>query len=389
MLEYKISMYKRNAEKTLKNLADSYPVVAVTGPRQSGKTTLVRSLFKDKTYISLEDLDQQAFAKEDPKSFLTQTNKALVIDEIQNCPSLFSYIQGIVDRSRKAGQFIVTGSSQFGLLSGISQSLAGRVGLLELLPFSLAEVRKIIKTKEQVLYQGLYPPLYDKKIQPSLWYEDYVKTYLERDLRQLINIKDLSKFQKFLSLCAVRSAQLLNYSELSNTAGINMRTVKEWLSVLEASYIIFLLKPYYRNFSKRLVKAPKLYFYDTGLLCYLLRLKEEDLPLSPYKGALFESLIISECMKYNKNYRKGLDFHFWKSSKGVEVDLLFEAKQKICSVEIKSGQTIQSHFFKNLKQFKEYSGPLHGQSFLIYGGEKKQKRSHSQVLPWKNSFQML
>lgn len=381
-------MYKREAEKIVKDLASSYPVVAITGPRQSGKTTLVQSVFKNKKYISLEDLDQQAFAREDPRGFLTQTQKGLLIDEIQNCPNLFSYIQGIVDKNQTPGYFIVTGSQQFGLLSGISQSLAGRTGLVELLPFSLYEISKEIKTLDKILYKGLYPPLYDKNFKPRIWYEDYVKTYIERDVRQLMNIKNLSLFQKFLTLCAARVGQLINYSELSNATGVDTKTVKAWISILEASYIIFLLKPHHKNFSKKLVKTPKLYFYDTGLLCYLMRLRKEDLLMSPYRGAIFESLIISECLKYNKNYRMGLDFYFWRNNKGIEVDLLFQKRQKLFPVEIKSGRTIQTSFFKNLKMYKKYSSKAHGQSFLIYGGSEEQKRSHGRIIPWKKTYKL-
>ena len=380
-------MYKREAEKIIKNLASSYPVVAITGPRQSGKTTLVQSVFKNKKYVSLEDLDQRAFAREDPRGFLTQEQGGLVLDEIQNCLDLFSYIQGIVDKKQIPGYFVVTGSQQFGLLSGISQSLAGRVGFVELLPFSLVEIGEEVKTLNKVLYKGLYPPLYDKnkKFNSFVWYEDYVKTYIERDVRQLMNIKDLSLFQKFLTLCAARVGQLINYSELGNAAGADTKTMKAWISVLEASYIIFLLKPHHRNFSKKLIKTPKLYFYDTGLLCYLMRLRNEDLLISPYRGAVFESLIISECFKYNKNYRIGLDFYFWRDNKGVEIDLLFQDRQKLFPVEIKSGKTIQSGFFKNLEKYKKYSGKTDGQSFLIYGGDDRQKRSNSWIIPWKKT----
>ena len=381
-------MYKREAEKLVRNLASSYPVVTITGPRQSGKTTLVRSIFKDKQYISLEDLDQQAFAKEDPRGFLTQEKNGLLIDEIQNCPDLFSYIQGIVDRNKKSGYFIVTGSQQFGLLSKISQSLAGRTGLVELLPFSLSEISTEVKTVDKVLYKGLYPPLYDKNFKPHIWYEDYVKTYIERDVRQLVNIKNLSMFQKFLTLCAARVGQLVNYSELSNAAGVDIRTVKAWLSVLEASYIIFLLKPHHRNFSKKLIKTPKLYFYDTGLLCYFIRLRKEDLLISSYRGAIFESLIVSECYKYNKNYRMNLDFYFWRDNKGIEIDLLFQKRQKLFPIEIKSGKTIQNNFFKNLQKYNQYSGKNRGQSFLVYGGDNEQKRSHCHVLPWKKIYKL-
>lgn len=372
-------------EKTLLKLSQSYPVVAVTGPRQSGKTTLTKSLFPKKKYISLEDLDQREFAQKDPRAFLKQSQTGLLIDEIQNVPELFSYLQGIVDSNKKAGEFIITGSQQFGLLSGIAQSLAGRVGMLELLPFSISELQRDLKNLEETLHKGFYPPIYDRGFEPRIWYEDYVKTYIERDVRKLINIKDLSHFQKFLRLCASRTAQILSYSELSNDVGLDVRTIKSWLSILEASYIIFMLKPHHENFSKKLIKSPKLYFYDVGLLSYLLRIQKEDILLSPYKGPLFENMIVSECFKYNKNHRLGMDFYFWRDNKGVEVDLLFEKRQKLFPIEIKSGQTIQSNFFRNLKTYQKYSEKKWGQSFLIYGGEETQNLSDCKVLSWKQS----
>ena len=381
-------MYQRDAKKTLLNLAGSYPVVAVTGPRQSGKTTLTKSVFNKKLYISLEDLDQQNFARKDPRAFLMQSKTGLLIDEIQNVPELFSYIQGIVDRLKKPGHFIITGSQQFGLLSKISQSLAGRVGFIELLPLSISETKKTLKTLDETLYKGFYPALHNKsfKLPPHLWYEDYVKTYLEKDLRQLINIKDLSLFQKFLRLCAGRNGQLVNCSELSNVTGINIRTVQSWLSILEASYIIFLLKPYHKNFSKKLIKTAKLYFYDPGLLCYLLHLRSKDVFLSPYKGSIFESMIISEYFKYNNNNRLGLNFYFWRDNKGVEIDLLFQKNRACFNIEIKSGETINDRFFKNLKLYQKYSNEKNKPSFLIYGGTLKQKRKECTILPWKQTI---
>jgi len=243
-------MYKREAEDILRELSKHYPVVSITGPRQSGKTTLSRAIFKSKKYVSLEDLAQKEYAENDPKGFLNQSGNGLIIDEVQNCPQLFSYIQGIVDETKKSGQFILTGSQQFGLMGGITQSLAGRVGLVELLPFSIFEIKNKLKNLEHSIYEGFYPPIHDRGIPPHIWYEDYVKTYIERDVRKLINIKDLSLFQKFLGLCAARAGQLLNFSELSNATGLDVRTIKSWISVLEASYIIFLLQPHSKNFSK-------------------------------------------------------------------------------------------------------------------------------------------
>lgn len=374
-------MYKkREAEKLIRKLAQAYPVVAVTGPRQSGKTTLIRHLFKKKKYVSLEDLDQRHLALQDPRGFLNQSPSGLLIDEIQNVPELFSYLQGIVDQNNTPGRFVITGSRQFNLLSNITQSLAGRVGLVELLPFSFKETNT--RSLNKTLYTGLYPPLYNKKIPPHLWYEDYVKTYIEKDVRTLLGVRDLNLFQKFLRLCAGRVGGLLNYSDLSSATGTDSRTIKSWISILEASYIIFLLQPHYKKFSKKLVKSPKLYFYDTGVLCYLLRIKHtEDLNISPYKGQVFESLILSECMKYNKNRRAGLDFYFWRDSKGVEIDLLIESNHHLTPVELKSGQTLNKGFFKNLNLYQKYSGS-NKKGVLVYGGQQSQAGGRYRVLPW-------
>ena len=376
-------MYSREAEKTIRYLSGLYPVVAITGPRQSGKTTLVQAIFKDKKYVSLEDPDQNQFAREDPRTFLTQSSKGLVIDEIQRRPELFSYIQGIVDSHKKMGEFIITGSQQFGLVSQITQSLAGRAGLLELLPFSFLEIKHDLDNLDEVLYKGFYPPLYDRPFRPRIWHEDYIKTYIERDVRNLVNVKDLSAFQKFLLLCAARVGQLVNHTKLSNDADVDVRTVKSWLSVLESSYIIFLLRPHFKNFSKKLVKSPKLYFYDSGLLCYLLGIGKEGLPLSPYRGAIFESMIISECLKYNKNFRNGVNFYFWRDNKGVEINLLYEIDGEIFPMEIKSGKTLQSNFFKNLQLYRKYAGNLCRECFLIYGGDEAQTRQSCHIIPWK------
>ena len=382
-------MYKREAFQTLRELAKFYPVISITGPRQSGKTTLSRLAFPEKKYVTLEDMDQRSFAEADPKSFLSQSEDGLIIDEVQNCPELFSYIQGIVDKEDKLGQFILTGSQQFGLVDGSNQSLSGRVGMLELLPFSISEVSNDFVDLESVLFKGFYPPIYDRKIPPDLWYADYVRTYVERDVRKLINIKDLSLFQTFLRLCAARTGQLVNFSELSNAAGVDVKTVKSWLSVLEVSYIVFLLRPHHRNFSKKLVKTPKLYFYDVGLLTYLLRLRKEDMLLSPYRGHLFETMVISDFLKSNFNYRRNLNFYFWRDNKGVEVDLLFERALKLNVIEIKSSTTIKSDFFKNIRIYKKYAGPDFGKAFLVYGGTEEQRRSDTDVLSWKNFGEVL
>ena len=376
-------MIIRDATKILKKLSTGFPIVAVNGPRQSGKTTIAKSVFPKKAYVSLENPTDRQFAQEDPNGFLDQYKNGAIIDEAQNCPQLFSYLQGVVDKNKVMGQYILTGSQQFGLLSGITQSLAGRVGSIELLPFSVDELRGQKKTLDQLLLGGFYPPVIDRKIEGFLWHEDYIKTYIERDVRQLINVKDLSTFQKFLKLCAGRVGQLLNISELGSSAGIDQKTAKSWLSVLEASYIVYFLRPHHKNFSKKLVKTSKMYFYDSGLLSYLLNMRNShDLTLSPFRGQVFESMIISDIIKNDRNYRRQIPIHFWRDSKGVEIDCLLEYAQKLHPIEIKSGATIQNSFFKNLKIFNTYSQKECGHSYLVYGGNESQKRSDVSIYPW-------
>ncbi len=376
-------MIKREAFNILKTLEKGYPVISITGPRQSGKTTLAKLAFSNKEYVSLETPTNLDFAINDPTSFLKKYQKGAIIDEAQKAPLLFSYLQEIVDKSKIMGQFILTGSQQFGLLSKITQSLAGRVGNLELLPLSILELDTLCSDIYQQIFTGFYPSIYDRELNPTIWYEDYVKTYLERDVKELINIKDLRTFRNFLKLCAVRNGQILNITELCNDANINRKTANSWLSVLEQSYIIHFLHPYTKSFSKRIVKSPKLYFYDSGLVSYLLGIRSsKDIFLSPFKGALFESMIISEMKKFNMNHRKAIDFYFWRDNKGIEIDVIFETAQKINSIEIKSSSTIQNDFFKNLKSYQSYVGKEHGNSFLIYGGDQIQDRKIAKAIPW-------
>ena len=377
---------KRDAANTLKTLSKGFPVLAITGPRQSGKTTLAKHTFDHLDYVSLETPTNRQFAIEDPVGFLAQYKKGAIIDEAQNCPDLFSYIQEIVDLDKKMAQFVLTGSLQFGLMSGITQSLAGRVGMIELLPFSLNELNVSRLSLDEVLMRGFYPPVFDRDLSSSIWLEDYVKTYLEKDVRQLINIKDLNLFQKFLRLCAARTGQLLNIAELCNAADVTVKTGRSWLSVLETSYIIFMLAPHHKNFSKKLVKTPKLYFYDSGLLAHLLNISRcEDLALSPFRGQIFESMIVSEFHKQKKNFRGQQSFYFWRDNKGVEVDLLVEAGLLLTPIEVKSGQTINKEFFKNISLYRKYAGKESGMPKLIYAGDKGQKRSLAQVLSWRQS----
>ena len=377
----------RNAEATIRRLADGYPVVAVTGPRQSGKTTLVRSLFADRPYVSLEDLDERDFATQDPRAFLARFPKGAVLDEVQRTPDLFSYLQGRVDEERRNGLFILTGSQQFDLLSSITQTLAGRVALVPLLPFTLGELQAVEQAPaglEDLLFTGLYPPVHDRDLEPGIWYGNYVRTYIERDVRQMINVRDLSAFQRFIRMCAARTGQLLNLSGLAVDCGITHNTAKAWLSVLEASYIVHLLQPHYQNFNKRLIKTPKLYFYDPGLAAWLVGVQNPgQLVTHPQKGALFETWVVSELLKARFNRALGSNLFFWQDRAGHEVDILVEQGATLIPVEVKSGQTVVPDFFANLESWSRIAGQAGGRPWLVYGGDRRQSRSSAEVLPWQ------
>lgn len=383
-------MIARTAEKTLKALARGYPVVAVTGPRQSGKTTLVKLVFPDKPYVLLEELDQRESANEDPRGFLSRFPEGAVLDEVHHCPSLFSYIQGIADKDNRSGLFILTGSQQFGLLSGITQSLAGRVGLLQLLPLSIGELDgagKILqKTQyaDELLLKGFYPPVYTRKISPSIWYANYVMTYIERDVRQMINIRDLTTFQRFIRLCAARTGQMLNLSSLANDCGITHNTAKAWLSILEASYIIFLLLPHHNNFNKRLVKTPKIYFFDTGLAAWLAGIQDiEHISIHPMRPALFETLIVSDLLKSRFNMGKPSNLYFWRDNTGNEIDLIIDNGIRLMPVEIKSGQTVTPDYMQGLNRWQAIAGTFSEKPKLVYGGKEGYVRSGIEILSWR------
>ncbi|MEW7983532.1 MAG: ATP-binding protein [Candidatus Sedimenticola endophacoides] len=376
----------RNAEPRLQHFASGYPVVVVTGPRQSGKSTLVRHAFPDHHYVSLEDLDQREFAETDPRGFLNQFSGGVILDEAQRCPALFSYLQTRVDERQRPGEFILTGSQQFGLLSGITQSLAGRAALLTLLPMTYGELQhsgKIGNDLDKILFDGAYPPIFDRGLEPHPWHGNYVRTYLGRDVRQLIKIQDLGTFQRFLKLCAGRTGQLLNLSSLANDSGITHNTAKAWISVLEASYIVHLLPPHHQNFNKRLVKTPKLYFLDTGLAAWLLGIQNsEQLITHVQRGALFETWVISELLKARYNAGDTSNLYFWRDRSGHEVDLLIDHGTHLSPLEIKSGQTINKDYFKGLEFWKKLAAETAGQAWLIYGGDTRQTRSDVTVLPW-------
>lgn len=380
-------MLARNLTPTLLRLAASFPAIAVTGPRQSGKTTLVRALFPDKPYVNLEDPTERAFALEDPRGFLARFVNGAVFDEAQRWPDLFSHLQGLIDQDRQPGRFVLTGSQQFGLLSGVTQSLAGRVGLTRLLPLALNELSTshVAETEiDTLLLRGFYPALHSQPVLPADWFASYLATYVERDVRQLTQVQDLSAFQRFLRLAAGRTGQLLNLSALAGETGIAHSTARAWLSVLEASDIVFLLPPYHRNFGKRLVKTPKLYFVDVGIACWLLGIRNsETLALHPLRGALFETCVVSEFLKARLNAGQPPDLYFWRDNNGLEADLLFEANNRLQPVEIKSGRTVTPDYIRAGQKAARIAGDEALPPWLVYGGDDSYERSGVRVLGWR------
>lgn len=378
-------MLKRHLTSTLLRLARSFPVVAITGPRQSGKTTLARAVFPDKPYVSLENPDELLFAQEDPRGFLARFPDGAIFDEAQRWPALFSWLQGMVDEDRRGGRFILTGSQQFGLQAGIAQSLAGRVGMTHLLPLSLGECpESAVPDLDGMLLTGGYPALVAEGAPAQDWFPSYVATYVERDVRQVMKVQDLGTFQRFLKLCAARTGQLLNLAALAGEAGISEGSARAWLSVLESSYLICRLPPYHRNFGKRLVKAPKLYFLDVGLACWLLGIRaHETLALHPLRGALFETWVVGEFVKQRYNGGQSADLYFWRDSNGLESDLLFETADGLQPVEIKSGQTITADYIKAGQKAGRIAGEEALMPWLIHGGNDEYERSGVHVIPWR------
>lgn len=374
--------------ETLRRLSAAFPVLAITGPRQSGKTTLARTLFADKPYVSLENPAELAFAQEDPRGFLARFANGAIFDEAQRWPALFSWLQGMVDEDRRPGRFVLTGSQQFGLMAGITQSLAGRVAVTHLLPFSLAELtdtKDFALPLDQLMLTGGYPALHAQAITPQDWFPSYVATYAERDVRQVMNIHDLGVFQRFLRLCAARTGQLLNLAALAGDAGISQGSARNWLAVLESSYLVHRLPPYHRNFGKRLVKAPKLYFLDVGLACWLLGISSaEMLALHPLRGALFETWVVGEFIKTRYNAGQPADLFFWRDSNGLESDLLFETEGRLQPVEIKSGQTITTDYIRAGQKAGRIAGEEALMPWLIHGGSDHYERSGVKVMSWRN-----
>ena len=379
----------RLATSTVQRLAKGFPVVAITGPRQSGKTTLTRQLFPAKPYVSLENPEQRQFATDDPKRFLAQFADGAVIDEVQRVPSLLSWLQGLVDERQRMGDFVLTGSQQFDLVRHITQSLAGRVGRVELLPLQGLELQQanlLDGDLDTLMVTGHYPALYSRDLLPQDWFSNYVATYVERDVRQLLQIKDLQLFQRFLRLAAARSGQLLNLSSLGADVGISSVTAREWIGVLEASYLVMRLPPYFENFGKRLVKTPKLYFLDTGLMCWLLGIHSAAiLSTHPLRGQVFETMVVVEAYKAALNKGQQAALYFWRDSAGQEVDLLTQRDGVFESYEIKSGSTFSADWFKQLTKLGKLN-PNAARSTVIYGGSESSSRGQGEVLAWADAL---
>lgn len=384
-----MNVINRHIYKAIREYQNKYPILALTGPRQSGKTTLLKKLFPDYRYVSLENPDARDFALKDPNGFLAEYNDQMIFDEVQQAPAIFSYLQTLVDsRPDRMGGFILSGSQNFHLMERITQSLAGRVALFKLFPLDIQELKDANLLAEDPfdqLLHGFYPALYDRKISPGVFYSNYVQTYVNRDVTELLTVRDLRQFQNFLSLCAVRAGQLLNLSALANEAGISQPTAKSWLSALESSYITFQLYPYHKNFSKRVVKTPKLYFYDSGLLAFLLKIKNRETLLThPVKGALFENMIIAEYHKQMHHGYQNQSPWFWRDNHGDEVDLLLDQGLNLDVFEIKASETVLTENFKGLTKFEQISDiPLNTKG-LINTGDLNQKRSHGQVISWRD-----
>jgi hypothetical protein len=377
-------MINRTIEPVLKDLAAKYPVVTLTGPRQSGKTTLCRKVFPDAPYANLENPDTREFAATDPRGFLSAYPAGVIIDEIQRVPDLVSYIQGIVDERKMPGQFILTGSRQFEVMDAVNQSLAGRTALLKLLPFSIAEIRgtTLPESMDLLLLTGFYPRIHDQGLNPTQALGDYYETYVERDVRQLASIHNLGLFQKFVRLCAGRIGQVLNLQSLGSDVGISHTTARAWVTLLEAGYILFLLKPWYRNISKRLIKSPKIYFYDVGLAAWLLGMESElHVSRDPLRGSLFENLALTETLKYRYNRGRKNTLAFYRDSRGNEVDMILESGRDVFPVEVKAGATIATDFFKGLAHFSRLIGGLPHGGGLLYGGRETRQQDPFHIHP--------
>ena len=379
-------MVPRICEKLLKRYARGFRAVAIAGPRQSGKTILVRNTFPDKPYISLENPDERLMAENDARTFLSRFPKGAIIDEIQRAPALFSYLQQILDETKRDGLFILTGSNNFLLQESLTQTLAGRAGYIDLLPLSYSEIElfgKKQRTTDSLMLLGAYPEIYHRKRKPAEWYPAYIRTFVERDVKQFRNVGDTILFQRFMQLCAGRTGQLLNVASISNECDIDVKTVNAWLGLLQAAYIIHLLPPYHKSFNKRIVKTPKLYFIDTGLACNLLGIRTPlELSNSHFRGSLFENLVVTELLKKKFNSGSPSRLYFWRDNKGLEVDVLWDSGKQIVPIEIKSSRTLQPDHMRYMKRWNKISGSKQG--ILVYDGDQEFLGSDGiKVVNWK------
>ena len=382
-------MIARRLTRVVRSYARTFKIVAILGPRQSGKTTLARAVFARKPYASLEEPDQRQFAADDPRGFLARFPRGAVIDEAQHCPALFSYLQGRVDASATRGQFVLTGSQQLGLMENIAQTLAGRVGTVDLLPFSYAELRAAglePGTLEDALFRGGYPPLFDEPAAaPVAWLNSYLRTYVERDVRHAVTVRDLSVFRRFLSLCAGTAGQLLNTVRLGADCGVSHNTVRAWLSVLEAGFVVLRLPPHHESFRKRVVKTPKLYFHDVGLLARLLGIETPaQLRAHPLRGAIFENWVVVELLKAHLNRGEDPRLFFWRDNVGQEIDVLREHGGRLRAWECKSGMTFVSEWTTGLVKWSRLAGPKAGTLHLVYGGDESFTRQGIRVISWRD-----
>ena len=379
-------MIPRTLQAHLKKMLEKFPIVSVTGPRQAGKTTLLRETFPDYTYYNLERLDHRELLKADPLGFLRQAGDKVIFDEAQRVPELFPYIQVLSDETGKTGQYILSGSQSFLLNERISQSLAGRVSVQNLFPFTMNELKNSGDSSvASLILNGFYPRLYDKHILAEDYYPSYLQTYIERDVRTLRSIENLNTFTRFLGLCAGRVGQVLNITSLANDSGVVVNTAKSWLSLLEASYIIFLLQPYHRNFNKRMIKSPKLYFYDTGVVSSLLRITNTETLRTHYAfGSLFENLVISDLIKHQSHRGMRPSHYYWRDSNGVEVDSIIDlGNNEVLALEIKAGETFNPDYLKNLRKLKS-SKELKIKKALLYLGDTSSEISDISIVSWKD-----
>ena len=385
-------MIRREIQNKILEIKEKMPVICITGPRQSGKTTLVKYLFRNYKYYNLEFPEHRQFAQNDAVNFLKDIEDGIIIDEIQRVPELLSFIQFFVDENKLNGRVIITGSQNILLMQAVSQTLAGRVALFTLLPFSVSELGNTNfeeKEYEDYIVKSLFPRIYDQNPDANNWLQDYTNTYIERDVRQVTAVKDLSLFTNFIRLCAGHTGQVVNYSTFSNNLGVDVKTVKAWMSVLETSFVIFLQPPYYRNFNKRVIKSPRLFFYDAGLACNLLGINTKDQLFSHYlRGGLFETFILSELYKHIFNHKLNGKIYFFRDSNGNEIDALIELPGQVKAVEIKSGRTIIPDFFKGFRYFDKLFSGLNTHNFLVYGGEDFQQRKAATVIGWKHLNQV-